>query len=291
MRPAPLVVSLAAVIVAACSGVPAPGPAMPLPASTTLQADASELVSVKGFVRSKYFENKPWRHRHAKGIQVMVPPLLPDQYIYVARVEVEDLEQNWHGRVLQMGIAHPVADKIDVQWDHVLEGGCIKPVPSKSGCYEDMNGGPNNVPQFGAPDLFPEVGKSIILTVGGNQVTKSRVPKTRSESPDSERSGAPEVSIKPQVIKVGPKGVITIPDENRRAMDLEPGKYVTAIQVGRSLVLSPEINEFLAIAEQFQLNLAASGTTTQALLDGLASARQELTEELYGSPRKARRGA
>lgn len=193
MRPTPLVVSLAAVIVAACSDVPAPGLAMPRPASTTL---------------SGY-----------------------------------------------------------------------------------MSGGPPNVPQLGTADLLPEVGKSIILIVGGNQVAKSRVPKTRSESPDTERSGAPEVSIKPQVIKVGPKGVITIPDENRRAMDLEPGKYVTAIQVGRSLVLSPEINEFLAIAEQFQHKLAASGTTTQALLDGLASARQDLTEELYGSPRKARRGA
>lgn len=291
MRPTPLVVSLAAAIVAACSSVPAPGPAIPRPAPTALHAEASERVAVKGFIRAKYLMNKPWHHRHAEDIQVLVPPLLPDHYVYVARVEVEDLEENWHGRVLQMGIACPVAGKIDVQWDHVLESACIKPVPTGSGCYGDGSGGPPSSPQFGAKGLYPEVRNSMILTKGVSLMAQSREPKSLAKKAATAVGGGPEVAIKPQVIKVGPKGVITIPDENRRAMDLEPGKYVTAIQVGRSLVLSPEINEFLAIAEQFQLKLADSGTTTQALLDGLASARQDLTEELYGSPRKARRGA
>lgn len=124
-------------------------------------------------------------------------------------------------------------------------------------------------------------------------MAKSPVSKatTRKSGPASDADI--EAPIKPQVIKVGPKGVITIPDENRRAMDLEPGKYLTAIQVGRSLVLSPEINEFLAIAEQFQLKLAATGVTADALLEGLTASRQALTEELYGrsEDRKARRGA
>ena len=118
----------------------------------------------------------------------------------------------------------------------------------------------------------------------------SKPPKRKAASVTLTAAGVP---IKPQVIKVGPKGVITIPDENRRAMDLEPGKYVTAVQVGRSLVLSPEINEFLAIAEQFQAKLAEAGLSGEVLTEGLEASRRELFQELYGKlgAEKTRRGA
>lgn len=124
-------------------------------------------------------------------------------------------------------------------------------------------------------------------------MAKSPEPKSPPKKSVLADGATEEVPIKPQVIKVGPKGVITIPDENRRAMDLEPGKYITAIQVGRSLVLSPEINEFLAIAEQFQRELVATGGSVDTLSEGLAASRRELTEELYGASvaRKARPGA
>ncbi len=137
MRLIPLLATTAATLIAACS-VSHPGSAPPRPEATTLHVDASELVAVKAFVRAKYLENKPWHRRHAEDIQVLVPPLLPDHYVYSTRVVIEDIEGNWHGRVLQMGIARPGANALDVTWDHVLEGGCIKPLPVGSGCYEDL---------------------------------------------------------------------------------------------------------------------------------------------------------
>ena len=68
---------------------------------------------------------------------------------------------------------------------------------------------------------------------------------------------------KPQIVKIGPKGVITIPEENRRVMNIEPGKYLTVIQMGRSILLSPDINDFLSIAEQFQQKMIGLGLTVE----------------------------
>lgn len=123
-------------------------------------------------------------------------------------------------------------------------------------------------------------------------MTRASVPKATRRASKTVDSGQDE-TIKPQVIKVGPKGVITIPDENRRAMDVEPGKYLTAIQVGRSLILSPEINDFLAIAEQFQAKLTEAGVAGESFLEELGEAREDLFQQLYGelTTRKSKRGA
>jgi len=98
---------------------------------------------------------------------------------------------------------------------------------------------------------------------------------------------------KPQVVRIGPKGVITIPEENRKAMDVAPGKYVTAIQIGRNLMLSPDINDFLVLAEEFQAKMANAGISSEQLLADQESARQRLYEELYGhdAQKRARRRA
>lgn len=115
---------------------------------------------------------------------------------------------------------------------------------------------------------------------------------TRSPRPRGKKAsvvGQPQ----PQVVRIGPKGVITIPEECRKAMDVGPGKYLTVIQIGRNLMLSPDINEFLALAEQFQARLAAAGVTPERLLADQEAARRQLFEQLYGqsSEKPAKRRA
>ena len=92
----------------------------------------------------------------------------------------------------------------------------------------------------------------------------------------------PARSPLPQLVKVGPKGVITIPEENRRAMALEPGRYLTMLQVGNMLLLSPEINEFRAITQEVQAKMAAQGLRPEDILKGQAETRRLLYEKLYG---------
>ncbi|MDB5096419.1 MAG: hypothetical protein JWM80_840 [Cyanobacteria bacterium RYN_339] len=137
MHPTPLLATAVIAALSAACAVSSPASLARLK-PTALHVDASERVTVKAFIRAKSLENKPWYHRRAEDIQIMLPPILADQYVYSAVLVIEDLQENCQGRVIQMGIANPSADQIKVTWDHVLEGGCIKPIPGKSACYEDL---------------------------------------------------------------------------------------------------------------------------------------------------------
>jgi bifunctional DNA-binding transcriptional regulator/antitoxin component of YhaV-PrlF toxin-antitoxin module len=86
----------------------------------------------------------------------------------------------------------------------------------------------------------------------------------------------------PNVVKVGPKGVITIPEDNRAAMGIQPGQYLTTMQVGNMLILSPEINRFLDVTAEFQRKMADSGLTAEIVLEGQETTRNALYERLYG---------
>jgi bifunctional DNA-binding transcriptional regulator/antitoxin component of YhaV-PrlF toxin-antitoxin module len=91
----------------------------------------------------------------------------------------------------------------------------------------------------------------------------------------------------PHIVKVGPKGVITIPEENRAVMGIQPGQYLTAMQVGNMLILSPEINQFLEVAAAFQQKMADAGLTPDSVMAGLAESREDLYQRLYGGATQA----
>lgn len=105
----------------------------------------------------------------------------------------------------------------------------------------------------------------------------------RKASSKSKKNLQQAVLPEPAVIRVGPKGVITIPDKYRQALQLEPGKYVTLSLVGNQLILSAEINAFLAIATEAQQTLAEQGISPETVLKSQAKARKKLHQELYDS--------
>lgn len=103
----------------------------------------------------------------------------------------------------------------------------------------------------------------------------------RKTATASKKSPSKAAAPEPAVIRVGPKGVITIPDKYRQALQLEPGKYVTLTLVGNQLVVSADINAFLTIAGEAQQILAEQGISPETVLQSQIQARKRLHQELY----------
>lgn len=108
----------------------------------------------------------------------------------------------------------------------------------------------------------------------------------RKTSADSKKSQKKAPPPEPTVIRVGPKGVITIPDKYRQALQLEPGKYVTLSLVGNQLVMSADINTFLTIAGEAQQILAEQGISPETVLQSQVETRKKLNQELYPAKRQ-----
>lgn len=116
---------------------------------------------------------------------------------------------------------------------------------------------------------------SKIATPPSNDPKPARKVSTRKKNQQKAET------LESAVIRVGPKGVITIPDKYRQAMQLEPGKYVTMSLIGNQLVVSAEINTFLTIAGEAQQILAEQGINPETVLQSQVKARQDLHQKLY----------
>lgn len=133
-----LVVAASAALVFACS---APQPPAPTQAMLgILKTSESERISIKQFIRDDYLEKKPWYTLRTEDIQVLLPPRLPNRYVFTAVVGLVDKTRNWTGRIYQVGIARPDKQDLLIQWEAVLEQACIEPVPKGSRCDENRTG-------------------------------------------------------------------------------------------------------------------------------------------------------
>lgn len=125
-------------------------------------------------------------------------------------------------------------------------------------------------------------------------MAKTKTPQTKSPKPAPQSSAGVRkrqkqpVVPEPVIVKVGPKGVITIPEKHRQALQLEPGKYITVSLIGNQLVMSSEINAFMAVTSQAQQILEDQGISPETVLQSQTEARKKLYQELYGSGRKAK---
>jgi AbrB family looped-hinge helix DNA binding protein len=81
---------------------------------------------------------------------------------------------------------------------------------------------------------------------------------------------------------VDDRGRVTLPKAVRAALDLAPGSPISYIVIKGRLVIYPQGQELLRLAEDAAAVLEAAGLTTQDLLDDLPAVRDRVMRETYG---------
>lgn len=83
-------------------------------------------------------------------------------------------------------------------------------------------------------------------------------------------------------VRVGKRGVITIPVELRRKYDIKEGDIFSILDLDGVFVLSPGVSEIEKLAGETRKLLSESGVSLEDLLDGLEEQRGRYYREHYG---------
>lgn len=74
-------------------------------------------------------------------------------------------------------------------------------------------------------------------------------------------------------LRVGHRGLITIPKALREAYGIQPGDAVTFLDLGGIFVLSPKPSEIDKLVDQISAELQAEGETLESMLHALREER------------------
>jgi AbrB family looped-hinge helix DNA binding protein len=85
-------------------------------------------------------------------------------------------------------------------------------------------------------------------------------------------------------VRVGERGLITIPSEVRRAYDISPGDQMTLLDLGGVFVLSPRKSQIDALANQITRELIKGGETLESMLGALREERERYGESEQDHP-------
>jgi AbrB family looped-hinge helix DNA binding protein len=81
---------------------------------------------------------------------------------------------------------------------------------------------------------------------------------------------------------VDDRGRVTLPKSVRAALGLVPGSSISYVVVKGRLVIYPQGQELLRLAEDAAVVVEVAGLTTQDLLDELPAVRERVMRETYG---------
>ncbi|MFQ6134099.1 MAG: AbrB/MazE/SpoVT family DNA-binding domain-containing protein, partial [Armatimonadota bacterium] len=85
-----------------------------------------------------------------------------------------------------------------------------------------------------------------------------------------------------EIVKVRPRGQITIPKRLREELQIEQSSVLDAFRVGDAIVLSPRRSRVVEIAQQMAHEFAEAGITLEELLEELDRQRRRYVKEEYG---------
>lgn len=89
--------------------------------------------------------------------------------------------------------------------------------------------------------------------------------------------------------RLGERGTLTLPKEYRDALKLEAGAPLTALRIGKGLLLIPENRRFEELCDAIAEKLQGAGVTDAALQATLPEVRERLARrrypELFKTPR------
>lgn len=94
---------------------------------------------------------------------------------------------------------------------------------------------------------------------------------------------AQEALVISGVIKVRPRGQITLPVAMRKSLGLEEGGCLTILQIGDLILARPGEAVVQREGREIQRVLGSKGVTLEDLLRGLERDRKQIYEERYGS--------
>lgn len=79
-------------------------------------------------------------------------------------------------------------------------------------------------------------------------------------------------------VRVGERGLITIPSEVRQAYDISPGDRLTLLDLGGVFVLSPRESQIDTLADRIARELTEGGETLESMLRALREERERYDE-------------
>ena len=83
------------------------------------------------------------------------------------------------------------------------------------------------------------------------------------------------MAISMMTVRVGKRGLVTLPKALRDAYNIEPGDALTLLDLGGVFVLSPRLSEVDALAEPIAAGLQVRGETLESMLQALRGEREK----------------
>lgn len=85
-------------------------------------------------------------------------------------------------------------------------------------------------------------------------------------------------------VRVGERGLITIPSEVRQAYNISPGDRLTLLDLGGVFVLSPRGSQIDKLADRIARELSEEGETLESMLRSLRQERESYGETAEDLP-------